>query len=299
MTDYGHDLVFGAMLEAPERRPLDVLELAEVCEGAGLDVVSLADHPYWTERLDTFTLLTAIASRTSKVRLLVNLANLPLRPPAMLARVAVTIDLLSGGRFELGIGTGNRMLWDSIVAEGGPRRGAGESVDALDEAVQVIRGLWTPGEEVRFVGKHYGLEGAKPSPAAAHDIGIWLGAYRPRMLRLTGRVADGWLPSSLGLPTERLPAANAIIDRAAVEAGRSPREIRRGYNIEGDFAARCGFLKGPPAVWAEQLTELTLTEGISTYLLFRIGSPDVIRRFAAEVIPAVREAVHAERSKTG
>ena len=296
MTDYGHDLVFGAMLEASTERPLDVLQLAEVCESAGLDMVSLADHPYWSERLDTLTLLAAIASRTSRVRLLINLANLPLRPPAMLARVAVTMDLLSGGRFELGIATGSQMLWDSIVAEGGPRRGPGESVEALDEAVRVIRGLWAPGTEVRFAGKYYGLEGAKPCPAAAHDIGIWLGAYRPRMLRLTGRIADGWVPSSPALPTERLPAANAMIDQAAVEAGRSPREIRRAYNIEGDFSARCGFLKGPAAVWAEQLTELTLTQGISTYLLYRIGSADVIRRFAAEVAPAVRAAVAAERA---
>ena len=74
-----------------------MLQLAEVCESAGLDMVSLADHPYWSERLDTLTLLAAIASRTSRVRLLVNLANLPLRPPAMLARVAVTMDLLSRG----------------------------------------------------------------------------------------------------------------------------------------------------------------------------------------------------------
>jgi hypothetical protein len=101
--------------------------------------------------------------------------------------------------------------------------------------------------------------------------------------------------SSWVLPTERLPAANAVIDAAAVEVGRSPREIRRGYIIEGDFTARCGFLKGPPAVWVEQLTELTLEQGISTYLLGRVGSADVIRRFAAEVAPAVRAAVNAER----
>jgi hypothetical protein len=102
--------------------------------------------------------------------------------------------------------------------------------------------------------------------------------------------------SSWVLPTERLPAANAVIDAAAVEVGRSPREIRRGYIIEGDFTARCGFLKGPPAVWVEQLTELTLEQGISTYLLGRVGSADVIRRFAAEVAPAVRAAVNAERT---
>ena len=180
MTDYGHDLVFGAMLEASTERPLDVLQLAEVCESAGLDMVSLADHPYWSERLDTLTLLAAIASRTSRVRLLINLANLPLRPPAMLARVAVTMDLLSGGRFELGIATGSQMLWDSIVAEGGPRRGPGESVEALDEAVRVIRGLWHRG---RRCGSRESITGSKVlSPA------------RPRLMTSV----SGWVLTGRG-----------------------------------------------------------------------------------------------------
>jgi len=293
VTDYGHDLVFGAVLEVGQRRPLEVLELAGMCERAGLDMVSVVDHPCWSERLDTLTLLTAIASRTCRVRLLVNVAGLPLRPSAMVARVAATVDLVSGGRLELGIGAGDAMSWDVVVAEGGRGWGAGESVEALDEAVGVIRGWWAR------AGGRCGLGCGGQSLGAGRDIGIWLGAHGPGMLRLTGRVADGWVPSSWVLPTERLPAANAVIDAAAVDVGRSPREIRRGYNIEGDFTARCGFLKGPPAVWVEQLTELTLEQGFSAYLLDRIGSADVIRRFAAEVAPAVRAAVNAERTTNG
>ena len=298
MTDYGHELLFGTLLETPAGRGRDVVPLAELTEAVGLDLVSLADHPYWPERLDTLTLLAAIAARTSRVRIFPNLANLPLRPPAALARAAATLDILSGGRFELGIGTGAQAMWDSILAEGGPRRGAGESIEALDEAVRIIRALWTPGPDVRFNGIHYRLDGARPGPVPAHDINIWLGAYQPRLLRLVGRVADGWVASAPHLPPRGILGANHLIDQAAITAGRSPNEVRRVYNIDGDFTVNGReFLHGPPKVWVEQLTELTLTAGISAFILFRVESPHIIRQFANEVAPAVHEAVAVERAR--
>jgi alkanesulfonate monooxygenase SsuD/methylene tetrahydromethanopterin reductase-like flavin-dependent oxidoreductase (luciferase family) len=296
MTDYGHELRLGVMLEPGAGWGQQVLPLAELSEQAGLDLVSLADHPYWTTRLDTMALLAAIVARTSRVTVLPNLANLPLRPPVTLARTAATLDILSGGRFELGLATGAQQLWDHITADGGPRRSAGESVAALDEAIGVIRALWSGDGDVRQDGTHYGLAGVPAGPRPAHDIGIWTGAYQPRMLRLAGRTADGWVPSSPGLPPEQLPAANRIIDDAATEAGRSPRDVLRVYNIEGTFAAAgSGFLNGPPAAWAEQLAELALAQGISVFILYRVGSADVIRQFAAEVAPAVRQLVARER----
>jgi len=296
MPDYGHDLIFGAMLEP--QRAADAVALAILAEQAGLDAVSLADHPYWPERLDTFSLLAYIASRTDRVRVFPNLANLPLRPPAMLARTAATLDVLSQGRFELGIGSGAQQLWDAIAAEGGPLRGAAESIDALDEAVRVIRALWTSGPEVSFDGRHYQISGAKPGPAPAHDMNIWLGAYQPRMLGLVGRVADGWIPSSPYLPPEQLPAANQMIDVAALDSGRSADTVRRIYNIGGEFSRTGkGFLHGPPTLWVEQLTELALVHGVSGYILYRVESGDVIRQFANEVVPAVRKAVNAERER--
>jgi alkanesulfonate monooxygenase SsuD/methylene tetrahydromethanopterin reductase-like flavin-dependent oxidoreductase (luciferase family) len=232
------------------------------------------------------------------VRVFPNLANLPLRPPAMLARTAATLDVLSQGRFELGIGSGAQQLWDAIAAEGGPLRGAAESIDALDEAVRVIRALWTSGPEVSFDGRHYQISGAKPGPAPAHDMNIWLGAYQPRMLGLVGRVADGWIPSSPYLPPEQLPAANQMIDVAALDSGRSADTVRRIYNIGGEFSRTGkGFLHGPPTLWVEQLTELALVHGVSGYILYRVESGDVIRQFANEVVPAVRKAVNAERER--
>ena len=149
MTDYRHPLLFGTLLEPPVGRPLEVLRLAEVTERADLDLVSLSDHPYWPDRLETLALLAAICAATDRVQVVSNLANLPLRPPTALAHAATTLDLLSGGRFELGIGAGAQQMWDEIVAEGGPRRNAGESIDALDEAIQIIRALWTQDEPVQ------------------------------------------------------------------------------------------------------------------------------------------------------
>ncbi|MFJ6087950.1 LLM class flavin-dependent oxidoreductase [Streptomyces sp. NPDC092369] len=287
------EVTFGALLEPSSDRPQDVVELGLLMERLGYDIVSLSDHPYWPERLDTFALLTAMAARTERITVMSNLLNLPLRPPAVLARTAATIDILSSGRFELGLGTGAQQMWASILAEGGPARTAGQSIEALEEATHLIRALWTSKADVVFEGKHYRLDNAKPGPAPFHPISIWFGAYQPRMLRVVGTIGDGWIPSSPFFPPAALPDANRIIDEAAIAAGRSPQEIRRGYNIEGTFGNGPGFLQGPAEVWAEQLAELVLDKQVSTFFLYRADSPEILRRFAGDVVPAVREMVAA------
>jgi len=297
MPDYGHDLLFGVFVPPSAQQADAVLALAQRADEAGLDLVSVQDHPYNPQFLDAWTLLTTIAGATSRVRVFPNVANLPLRPPAMLAREVATLDILSGGRAELGIGTG--AFWDAIEAMGGPRRSPGESVAALREAIGVIRALWAPGRGTRLAGEHYSLRGAKPGPFPVHDVGIWVGSYKERMLRLTGELADGWLPSSPYAPPEQLAAMNAIIDKAAAGAGRSPRDVRRLYNITGSFAGSGSeFLQGPPKAWAEQLTGLALDEGISGFVLM-VNDTQAIDVFAAEVMPAVRELVAAERAGQG
>lgn len=293
MPGYGHELLFGVFLPPVAQQADAVLALARHTDEAGLDLVSVQDHPYNPQFLDAWTLLTTIAATTSGVRVFPNVANLPLRPPAMLARQVAALDILSGGRAELGLGAG--AFWDAIEAMGGPRRSPGESVAALREAIGVIRALWTPGRGARLTGEHYTLHGSKPGPFPAHDVGIWVGSYKERMLRLTGELADGWLPSSPYAPPEQLAEMNAIIDRAATDAGRSPRDVRRLYNISGSFAGSgAEFLQGPPKVWAEQLTGLALDQGISGFVL-AVNDTQTIDQFAAEVAPAVRELVAAER----
>ena len=294
MGDYGHDLSFGIFVTPKADTAGHVLRLARRAEAAGLDWVSVQDHPYQPAFLDAWTLLTAIAATTERVSVFPNVVNLPLRPPAVLARAVASLDILSGGRAELGIGTG--AFWDAIAAMGGPRRSPRESVQALREAIAVIRALWAPGRGARLAGDHYSLAGAKPGPFPVHDVGIWVGGYKERMLRLTGELADGWLPSSPYAPPERLAAMNAVIDAAAAEAGRQPAVVRRIYNIAGSFDGGGGaFLQGPPTVWAEQLAGLALDEGMSGFVLM-VDDAATLERFAAEVAPAVRDLVAAERA---
>src|SRR4051812_38502785 len=145
---------------------------------AGLDLIGVQDHPYQRRFFDTWTLLSYVAARTERIRLVPDVANLPLRPPRLLAKAAASLDVLSGGRVELGLGAG--AFWEGIERMGGPSLDAKQAVDALEAAIPVMREFWA---------------GEDTGPRPAHPIGIWLGAYGPRMLRITGRLADGWLPS--------------------------------------------------------------------------------------------------------
>ncbi|MBP6995104.1 MAG: LLM class flavin-dependent oxidoreductase [Phycicoccus sp.] len=294
MPDYGHDLEFG-IFPSPNATSLQhTVELAHLAEVVGLDHVSIQDHPYQAKHVDTWTLLTWIGAGTSTIRLSPNVASLPLRQPVILAKAAATLDLLTHGRVELGLGAG--AFWQAIAAAGGPQRAPGEAVDALIEAVDILRAFWH-GETVDVRGTHYTVRGLHAGPRPAHDIPIWVGAYRPRMLRVTGRLADAWVPSMGYADPPALAGLNAVIDDAAVAAGRSPEQIRRHYNVFGQFGSGDGFLQGPASTWAEQLAELTLTDGMSTYIL-GTDDPDAIRRFAAEVAPAVRQLVEDERHRT-
>jgi alkanesulfonate monooxygenase SsuD/methylene tetrahydromethanopterin reductase-like flavin-dependent oxidoreductase (luciferase family) len=291
MPDLDQELEFGLFPSPEAARIGDLLALVALAEVEGLDLVSLQDHPYQERYGDTWTLLSVIGARTSTIKLAPNVASLPLRPPVVLAKAAATLDLVTGGRVELGLGAG--AFWDAIVAAGGPRRTPGEAVGALAEAVELVKAFWQGGT-LRFEGEHYRAVGLHAGPRPAHDIPVWLGAYKPRMLRLTGRLADGWVPSMGYADPPALPAMAAVVDEAALEAGRAPASVRRIYNVFGRFGTGSDFLQGRPRDWAEQLAELTLEVGMSSYVL---GSddPDTVLRWAAEVAPMTRELVEAER----
>jgi alkanesulfonate monooxygenase SsuD/methylene tetrahydromethanopterin reductase-like flavin-dependent oxidoreductase (luciferase family) len=297
VADRGRPVTFGWFLVPDAADPAGLVDQARRVERAGFDLIGIQDHPYQRRYLDTFSLLAALATATERIGLFPDVANLPLRHPAMLAKAAASIDLLSGGRFELGLGTGS--FWDAVAAMGGPRRAPGEAVEALEEAIALVRLLWGPQRSVRFSGRHYQVAGVKPGPAPAHRVELWLGAYGPRMLEVTGRLGDGWLPSSGYLPPERLPAAQARIDDAAAAAGRDPASVRRLYNISGRIGpGGGGFLDGPAGQWVEQLLALVTETGMDTFVLWPTEEQDrQLELFAAEVAPALREAVAAHRGR--
>ena len=257
------------------------IEACLAADTAGLDLVAVQDHPYQRRFFETWTLLSYLAGRTERVRLVPDVANLPLRLPTMTAKAAASLDVLSGGRVELGIGAG--AFWEAVEAMGGPRRTPGESVDALEEAIAVMRGFLGGERSVTVEGEHYRVKGARPGPAPAHQIELWIGAYGPRMLRLTGRLGDGWLPS-LGthyLAPEDVPKAQARIDEAAKRAGRDPSDVRRAVNVMQ--------VSEDPAEAAEELARVA-DLGFTTLI---VGLPDpaggdTVRRIGEEVAPRLR-----------
>jgi alkanesulfonate monooxygenase SsuD/methylene tetrahydromethanopterin reductase-like flavin-dependent oxidoreductase (luciferase family)/FAD/FMN-containing dehydrogenase len=288
--DYGHALEFGAFITPAAADPQAPVELAQLAEASGLDLVTFQDHPYQPAFLDTWTLMSFVAARTERVRISPNVLNVPLRPPAVVARAAASLDLLSGGRFDLGLGAGG--FWDAIEAMGGTRLTPGQAVNALEEAIDVIRELWRTDQRggVFTDGRHHRVHGAKRGPRPAHDIPLLIGAYKPRMLALTGRKGDGWLPSLGYMQPGDLQKGNAAIDEAAVSVGRDPREIRRLLNI--------GQLAADPAEFAERLARLASEDGIGTFII-AADDPRLLRFFGEEVAPATRELVAKERGARG
>jgi alkanesulfonate monooxygenase SsuD/methylene tetrahydromethanopterin reductase-like flavin-dependent oxidoreductase (luciferase family) len=273
------ELRVGVFVVPDATDPQRTLAQVVAADQAGLDLVGIQDHPYQRRFFDTWTLLSFVAARTKRVRLLPDVASLPLRPPAMLAKAAASLDVLSNGRVELGLGAG--AFWDAIEAMGGPRRTPGESVDALEEAISVLRGWFAGERSLRLAGKHYQLTGVKPGPVPAHRIGLWIGAYRPRMLGLTGRLGDGWLPSVGYLDLDDAHTSHRAIDEAAKRAGRDVTDVRRVLNASVD---------GPANRWADQLARLGSEYRFDTIVVSAPESDPVsfIRRLA-EQAPAARE----------
>ena len=218
-----------------------------------------------------------------------------MRPPAMIAKAGASLDVMSGGRFELGLGAG--AFWDAVGGMGGTVRERGERLPALEEAMYLIRAALDVGPERRVVrgpGPHYPISGYPPGPPPAHRVEIWVGAMKPGALRLSGRLADGWLPGGGISRIDDFPALNAQIDAAATAAGRDPRSIRRIVNINGAITdspieTQPGTLVGPPQAWIDTLTHWSLDFGVDGFVFWPADNdPDQVRRFGTEVAPLVR-----------
>ncbi|MFI6426885.1 LLM class flavin-dependent oxidoreductase [Promicromonospora sp. NPDC050880] len=285
MPDYGHPLRFGSFispLAAPARHAAD---LAVLSEDIGLDLVTFQDHPYQAVFHDTWTLLSWVAARTERIHVAGNVLNLPLRQPAVLARAAASLDLLSGGRFELGIGAGG--FYEAIAEMGGPLLTPPDAVSGLDEALEIVRGIWDVDDPapLRVAGRIHHVDGPRRGPRPAHDIPIWVGAVRPRMLRIIGRKADGWLPSLPWLQPGDFARGNRTIDESARKAGRSPKQIVRLLNVSARDRA-------------DELARLAIEDGASVFILAS-DDPDELRRFAEVTAKEVRERVAEARDTPG
>jgi alkanesulfonate monooxygenase SsuD/methylene tetrahydromethanopterin reductase-like flavin-dependent oxidoreductase (luciferase family) len=274
----------------------ETVRLVLLGEQLGLDLVGIQDHPYQRRFLDTFSLIADLLARTERIRIFPDVANLPLRGAAMMAKSAASMDVMSGGRFELGLGAGG--FWDAISAMGGPRRTPSEAVNALIEAITVIRHLWSGDRGLRVDGNHYRLAGVHSGPTPVHDIGIWLGAVGPRMLRVTGRMADGWIPSSPYVPPDQLLDRHAVIDEAAREGGRDPADVLRLYNINGRITdgPTERWLVGDQDHWIEQLRDLYTDRRVDAFIFWPDGGDHEPQlRAYAEIATALRSSVPTGR----
>jgi alkanesulfonate monooxygenase SsuD/methylene tetrahydromethanopterin reductase-like flavin-dependent oxidoreductase (luciferase family) len=286
---YGRSLEFGLSL-VPASADVELLRaLALRADDLGLDLVGIQDHPYQRRFLDTWSLMADLLARTERLRIFPDVANLPLRPPAMIAKQSASLDALSGGRFELGLGAG--AFWEAIGAMGGPVRSGREALEALEEGIRIIRAFWSGERTVTFEGAHYSVKGLHPGPPPTHPIEIWLGVGKPRALALTGRLADGWVPSLSWATPALVPDMHGRIDEAAEAAGREPRDIRRVYNVGGTIAdgPTRGLLEGPPAHWVEALESFAGELGFDTFIFWPREDPlGQLERFAQEVVAAFR-----------
>jgi alkanesulfonate monooxygenase SsuD/methylene tetrahydromethanopterin reductase-like flavin-dependent oxidoreductase (luciferase family) len=294
-------VLFGVGLESGVTQMREMLGHARLADDAGLDVVSLSDHPYFAERIDAYAALGFVLGATSNIAAAVIMTNLPSRPAPVLARTVTGLSTVSCGRFVLGMGAGG--LEEEIVAIGVPRLSPAARVRALEEAITVVRALSGGGDPVTFDGEFYHVAGL--TPAAAPAPPIWVGALGPKNLAVAGRQADGWIPGHLAdwrstLVSESRP----IVDEAAASAGRNPADVATIYNVSGrltrdplpetrDDEGR--WIGGGVAQWVEELTSAVLEHGAAAFI-YVLRPGDIIRDttlnlWAREVAPAVREAI--------
>ncbi|HEY1619772.1 MAG TPA: LLM class flavin-dependent oxidoreductase [Streptosporangiaceae bacterium] len=284
-------LLLGVNVPVSAAPGADPVAAAVAAERLGYDFVSASDHPSGTEpSYETWTMLTWIAASTSRIQIASRVLSLPFRAPALVAKMAESLDRLSGGRLILGLGAG--YADPELRGFGLPVPSAREKVDGLADALAVIRGLWSE-PEFSYAGPVHHTEAARLEPKPGHPIPLWLGTFGDRALGVTGRLADGWIPTLGYAPLDKLPAMRARVLSAASDAGRDPGEITCALNVEVAVGLPEGsdpdLISGSPAQVAGRL--LSLAELGFTAFNFMPSGPDAARQpqlLGEEVIPLLR-----------
>ena len=310
------DPIFGINITPSANASENAFKIAKISDNLGIDMLSVQDHPYNGSFFDTWTLISALAMSTDNIHFITNVADIPLRHPPLLAKSAATLDILTKGRVELGVGAG--AFWKAIIGYGGPSRTPAEAVAALEEAMQIMRLIWNiDGNNYRatFNGKFYRLDGAQTGPRPFHPIRIWLGALGPKMLKLTGRLGDGWTPSYGYAPPDQIPGMQQTIDQSLAAAGRKRNEVRRNYNLagivlesdtkkEGQQQGRImmngpqdGLLVGSVDFWVDTIVKFYNDLRMDSFTLWPANeTTEQVELFTKKVVPRVREDVKRERN---
>jgi len=267
VTNYGHAMQFGVEVVSGADSPHVAGALAALAEELGYDAVIFPDR-LEAGGADALTLAAWTAARTTLVQIVAGRLDTTAQPASVLARSAGSLQLLSGGRGGLMLGSGS----------------ATEDLDGVAEAFAVIRALQdaSPGR-VSLAGTRHHLADAEPGPALRREVPLWLHGSSTAVAALAGRVADGWSVDLEEVGVGELAALNAVVDRAAVDAGRDVREVRRSVMLDSTDV---------PDVSA--LTALVVDMGVSS-MVIRAGSQPkdvdeaILRAFIRDIAPGVRQ----------
>lgn len=283
---------FGVDVATSAASGADPVGQARRAESLGFDFVSSNDHPCGTvPTYEVWTMLAWIAASTSTIKVATRVLGVPYRAPAMVAKMAESFDRLSGGRLILGLGGGYSD--DEFRAFGLRVPSPKEKVEGLEEAIRIARGLWSE-RAFTFVGRHHRVLAADVEPKPGRRIPIWLGTFGKRALDVTGRLADGWIPTLSVAPPDVIPQMRDRVLAAARGAGRDPSEITLAYNLDvrvGDRPAGPTVLAGQPDAIADRLLGFVAL-GFRAFNLSVAGPgrDEQLERLAREVVPAVRGA---------
>ena len=287
-------MLFGLNVSTTVTPGRDPAAEARRAEELGFDFVSASDHLHGeAPTFEPWTMLSWIAAATSRIRVATRVLAVPYRHPPVVAKMAESLDRLSGGRLILGLGGG--YLDEEFRAFGLGERPPRDKIDGLEEAVRIVRGLWSQ-RVFTFEGRFYQAEEADLEPKPDHPIPVWLGTYGNRALAVTGRLADGWIPSLGFAPPDQVTVMRERVLAAAQEAGRDPEDITCAYNLV--IRVDEGAAPDPSVVsgTAEEVVEQLLGFARLGFTAFNFmptgpGEQEQAERLAVEVLPAVRAEV--------
>lgn len=287
-------IALGVNLSTSAAPGADPVSDARRAEELGYDHLSASDHPQGAHpTFETWTLLAWVAARTNGIGILPNVLGLPYRPPAIVAKMAETLDRLSHGRLTLGLGAGGNDA--AMRALGLAVRSPGDKVQALAEAIDIVRGMWTE-ESFTYHGSQFRTESARIEPRPSRPIPIWLGVYGPKGLALAGKKADGWSPSLPYAPLEQATEMRKRVLDAARAAGRPAGAVVCNYNfgvLVGGRATDDRVVAGSAEEVAGRMVSF-VEAGFTSLTFWPVGDERrQVEVLARDVVPRVRDAAGA------
>lgn len=280
--DYAHPLTLGLQIPAGSGEP--DLALATLADEAGLDLVLTPASQ--DGGFDGWTALSWVAGTTSRVTVAPAGVDATAGSATVLGRAAASLDLLTGGRLDL-----------TLTSQD-------DDATVLEETVDVVRGMWETGADgpLTYRGEHHTVPGTPRGPAPAHAVTLWVAGATPAALDVAGRAADGWSVRWDEITPADLTAASAAVDRAALAAGRDPREVRRRLVLPAaPDRGHPGWTSPDDRTGSDAvptLRDLVVGLGFST-LVVETDDPALLARVAQTVAPALRTAVSAARAESG